>query len=106
MQGAEQSGAQSWFGGSEMARFDAAFDHDGGHASFAMTEQTLFELGLRYCAGRDVEIDLVAAHKWFNLAAARGHSSAKYYRSELAEEMTKAQVAKAQRQAREWLRGS
>jgi TPR repeat protein len=89
-----------------MARFDATMDHDGGHATFAMTGQTLFELGLRYSAGRDVEIDMIAAHKWFNLAAARGHDGAKYYRSELASEMTRQQIAKAQRLAREWLRGS
>lgn len=65
----------------------------------------LFELGLIYSTGRDVACDLIAAHKWFNLAALRGNHAAKEYRSELAREMTKAQVAEAQRQAREWLSG-
>jgi hypothetical protein len=64
----------------------------------------LFELGLMYCTGRDVEVDLVAAHKWFNLAAMRGNAEAKRYRLEIAGEMTKAEIARAQREAREWLR--
>jgi TPR repeat protein len=64
----------------------------------------LFELGLMYCSGREVGLDLVAAHKWFNLAAMRGNEDAKRYRLEIASEMTKAEIAEAQRLAREWLR--
>ena len=64
----------------------------------------LFELGLMYCAGRDVNVDLVQAHKWFNLAAMRGNEEAKQYRLELSREMVKTEVAKAQKLAREWLR--
>jgi uncharacterized protein len=64
----------------------------------------LFELGLMYCAGRDVELDLVNAHKWFNLAALRGNEDAKRFRMEIAHEMSKPQIAEAQRRAREWLR--
>jgi hypothetical protein len=64
----------------------------------------LFELGLMYCSGRDVEVDLVQAHKWFNLAALRGNEAAKRYRVELASEMSKAEIAAAQKGAREWLR--
>jgi TPR repeat protein len=63
----------------------------------------LFELGMLYATGRDVATDLVAAHKWFNLAAARGNRSALSYRVELAREMSSEQIAEAQRQAREWL---
>jgi TPR repeat protein len=63
----------------------------------------LFELGLMYCAGRDVELDLVTAHKWFNLAAMRGNEDAKRYRVEIAGELTRSEIAEAQRQAREWL---
>jgi len=63
----------------------------------------LFELGLMYCAGCDVELDLVTAHKWFNLAALRGNQEAKRYRLELAQEMTRTEIARAQRLAREWL---
>lgn len=64
----------------------------------------LFELGLMYCSGRDVEADLITAHKWFNLAAMRGNQDAREYRMEIASEMSKAQVAAAQRDARKWLR--
>jgi uncharacterized protein len=63
----------------------------------------LFELGLMYCSGREAPLDLVQAHKWFNLAAMRGNDEAKRYRLEISSEMTKLQIADAQRQAREWL---
>jgi TPR repeat protein len=63
----------------------------------------LFELGMLYATGRDVAADLVVAHKWFNLAAARGNPSAMTHRVELAREMSAEQVAEAQRLAREWL---
>ena len=38
-----------------------------------VTPDALFELGILYATGRDIEPDLVAAHKWFNLAAMRGN---------------------------------
>ena len=63
----------------------------------------LFELGMLYATGRDVAADLVVAHKWFNLAAARGNSSALTHRMELAREMSTEQIAAAQKLAREWL---
>ena len=63
----------------------------------------LFELGMLYATGRDVAADLVVAHKWFNLAAARGNHDARAHRIELAREMSADQVAEAQRLAREWL---
>jgi TPR repeat protein len=69
----------------------------------AATADILFELGMMYCLGRDVLQDYVTAHKWFNLAALKGSEDARYYRRELALEMTPAQVAEAQRQARAWL---
>jgi hypothetical protein len=68
------------------------------------TPDALFELGLMYCAGRDVQMSLVQAHKWFNLAAMRGNEEAKRYRLEISSEMSKAEIAEAQRQAREWIR--
>ncbi len=64
----------------------------------------LFELGLMYCTGRDVTLDLIEAHKWFNLAAIRGNEEAKHYRLELSREMSKADVALAQKRAREWMK--
>ncbi|NNU16029.1 hypothetical protein HK107_06805 [Parvularcula sp. ZS-1/3] len=49
-------------------------------------------------------VDLVAAHKWFNLAALQGNEEAMFYRRQITEEMDSRQVAAAQRDAREWLR--
>lgn len=63
----------------------------------------LFELGLMYCSGRDVDCDLIQAHKWFNLAALRGNDEARRYRAEIASEMSKTEIARAQKMAREWL---
>ena len=64
----------------------------------------LFERGLYWASGRGGLVDLVAAHKWFNLAAARGVEAARNWRNQLAGEMAPAQVAEAQRLAREWLK--
>jgi TPR repeat protein len=62
-----------------------------------------FVLGIRYSTGRDVEHDLVAAHKWFNLAATMGHEEARHSRAELSREMPADRIAEAQRMARAWL---
>jgi TPR repeat protein len=63
-----------------------------------------FQLGITYSVGRGVTTDRIAAHKWFNLAAAQGNGQAARYRQELAEEMSKADVSEALRQAREYMR--
>lgn len=63
--------------------------------------ENLYKLGLIYSTGQDV--DLVQAHMWFNLAAARGSEAAKDCRRELADLMSKDLIAEAQRRAREWL---
>lgn len=80
--------------------------HHAEAIDFAATTRPadiLFDLGLRYCAGRDVEPDLVEAHKWFNLAAIRGNVEARIHRADLAREMSADQIATAQREARAWL---
>ena len=87
-----------------MARLDFSSRDVVEFAAQGGAADALFELGLMYCSGRDVALDLVQAHKWFNLAAVRGNAEAKAYRLEISSEMTKAQVADAQRQAREWIR--
>ena len=46
----------------------------------------------------------VAAHKWFNLAAMKGNQDAVRLRREIAAEMTDAEIAAAQRAARDWIR--
>jgi TPR repeat protein len=66
--------------------------------------EALYNLGLAYSTGQGVTIDMVAAHKWFNLAAVRGVEAAKSWRNQVASEMTTVQIAEAQRLAREWLR--
>ena len=66
--------------------------------------EALYNLGLAYSTGQGVTIDMVAAHKWFNLAAVRGVEAAKSWRNQVAAEMTTGQIAEAQRLAREWLR--
>ena len=48
-------------------------------------------------------IDLVAAHKWLNIAAIRGSDRAAELRADLAATMTKMQLAEALRAAREWM---
>lgn len=87
-----------------MARFDFSAADVADVAAQGGGADALFELGLMYCSGRDVDIDLVEAHKWFNLAALRGNEHAKTYRLELSREMTKKEIAAAQKGAREWLR--
>lgn len=86
-----------------MGRFEIASFESIEFAAQGGAPDALFELGLMYCAGRDVPLDLVQAHKWFNLAAVRGNTDAKRYRLELAGEMSKREIAEAQRQAREWM---
>jgi TPR repeat protein len=61
-----------------------------------------FELGLKYENGHGTEMDLVQAHMWYNLSVALGGEGAAIQRHALAKKMTPAQVAKAQRLAREW----
>ncbi len=62
-----------------------------------------FKLGLMYSTGNFVPADMVAAHKWFNIAAMRGNSEAAQLRREIAGEMSEAEIAAAQRAARVWL---
>jgi uncharacterized protein len=85
-----------------MARMDISTEKAELAAQGSMPD-ALFELGMLYATGRDVAADLVSAHKWFNLAAARGNQSALSYRVELAREMSSDQIAEAQKLAREWL---
>lgn len=63
-----------------------------------------FDLGVAYSTGANgMPLDLVQAHKWFNLAAIQGSSEGQYCRAEIAREMSRTDIAEAQRQARAWL---
>lgn len=86
-----------------MARLELDSGHHADVAAQGTTADALFQLGLMYCSGRDVELDLTMAHKWFNLAALRGSKEARAYRTEISAEMSRPEIAKAQRMAREWL---
>ncbi len=63
----------------------------------------LFERGLHWASGRSGLVDLVAAHKWFNLAALKGRADAITLRREIAAMMDEADIARAQREARAWM---
>jgi len=86
-----------------MARLQLSSHGIEESTDYGSTPDALFQLGLMYCVGRDVELDLVEAHKWFNLAAMRGNDDAKRYRFEISREMSKPQISRAQRLAREWI---
>lgn len=86
-----------------MARMDIASVETAELGTQSGAADSLFELGMMYSTGRDVEPDLIRAHKWFNLAALRGNKAALEYRKELASEMSQFDVAEAQKNAREWL---
>ena len=85
-----------------MARFEI-YDADLGATGTTAQADVLCELGLMYATGRDCEIDAVAAHKWFNIAAIKGSARAAELRSELSATMSKLEIAAALRQAREWM---
>ena len=85
-----------------MARFEML---EAGFGAMGATAQAdiLFELGMMYATGRDCETDVVAAHKWFNIAAIKGSARAAELRLELSAAMSKVEIARALREAREWM---
>ena len=66
--------------------------------------EAYYDLGVSYSTGRcGVTVDLIEAHKWFNLAALSGDTRSQACRAEISFEMTAREIAEAQRQARSWL---
>ena len=63
----------------------------------------LTQTDLLYFEGKGVAQDYVLAHKWLNLGAAQGDEIAVRARHIVASRMTPAQIAEAQKLAREWL---
>ena len=59
-------------------------------------------LGVMYAKGHGVPQDYVLAHMWFNLAAAQSYETAVKNRDLAVSNMTPAQIAEAQKLAREW----
>lgn len=84
--------------------FQGLFDLDNATPVEASAiPDVLFERGLYWASGRSGVVNLVAAHKWFNLAAVKGRNDAILMRREVAELMSEAEIATAQREARDWM---
>lgn len=62
-----------------------------------------YELGLLYQVGQGVEMDNEKSYIWFNLAAAAGVEQAALARDKTMRSLSRAQLASAQKTAREWL---
>jgi TPR repeat protein len=63
-----------------------------------------FDLGVAYSTGsHGADCDMIEAHKWFNIAASKGHEEASWCRADVSDEMTAREISEAQRRAREWL---
>lgn len=86
-----------------MARFDMGAAEMAALAPVTVDGAAYYELGVMYAAGRTTPVDLVAAHRWFNIAVALGYRPAVARRAEVAAEMSTADIASAQREARLWL---
>jgi TPR repeat protein len=89
-----------------MARFEFSESNHAVLGKGPVNANTLFDLGMMYSVGRSVPIDYITAHKWFNLAAMQGNREAARLRQEIAEQMSNAEIAAAQRAARSWLRAA
>jgi uncharacterized protein len=59
-------------------------------------------LGVIYARGQGVARDYISAYMWFDLSAAQGDRAAASNRDAAARRMTPAQIAEAQKLAREW----
>lgn len=87
-----------------MAYADIRIESPEAFLTKEASAEELYRVALAYSEGLDVAVDLVSAHKFFNLAATRGHREAKLCRQEMADMMSTAEIQKAQRAAREWMR--
>ncbi|WP_075290263.1 sel1 repeat family protein [Pararhizobium arenae] len=85
-----------------MARFDIQNASDAAMGGENRAD-VFCEMGLMYATGRGCDIDLVAAHKWLNIAAIKGSDRAAALRADLAATMSKTELATALRAAREWM---
>lgn len=65
--------------------------------------EELFKLGMMCSTGQSMPLDMVSAHKWFNIAAMLGVKDAVRLRNGIAAEMSAREIATAQRAARHWL---
>ena len=72
------------------------------HADVQNSDSDQYELGLMHSQRRGVPKDDVLAYVWLNLAAASGYKDAAKSRDIVATKMAPAQIAEAQKLAREW----
>jgi hypothetical protein len=89
----------------EKKQYRQHYRNEGGDAA-TIDHVAGYSLG---CPRRAVPQDYVMAHKWYNLAASSADASEKTFRDvatrnrdRMAEKMTPAQIAEAQKLAREW----
>ena len=69
-------------------------------------EVAAFELAMCHASGSGgLTLDLVQAHRWFNVAAADGYAPAQSWRAEIAAEMSARQIGEAQKLARATIAG-
>ena len=83
--------------------FQGQFDLDAATPVETAIPDLLFERGLYWASGRSGVVNLVAAHKWFNLAALKGRPDAIALRREVAEQMSESEIAAALGEARAWM---
>lgn len=83
-----------------MSKFDMMMAQTSqGHTTQA---EIYYQLGQMYALGRDVELDYVEAHKWFNLSAIHGDRRGVFQRQEMSELLSPSDILKAQRKARDF----
>ncbi len=85
-----------------MARFEMQ-DSESSTMGGETRADAFCEMGLMYATGRGCAVDLVSAHKWLNIAAIKGSERAAELRADLAQTMSKGDLAAALRAAREWM---
>ena len=62
-----------------------------------------YNLGVMYANGDGVPADRVSAYLWWNLSAIEGHEIARGRRDIIERQMTREQIAEAQRLSRQWI---
>ena len=85
-----------------MATLDRDFINKQIRRAEGGTPEEQYRAGLLFATGDGVPIDLVTAHKWFNLAAMNGVIEARESRAEISQDMSTDEIASAQKMAREW----
>ena len=89
--------------GIKLSTASSLFDSNLAAAARGNAE-AYFDLGIAYSTGSDgVDVDMIEAHKWFNLAALAGVREGSLLRAEIAADMGRQEIAEAQRQARAWI---